>query len=162
MDAASDGTAGITRFTAQQRASGLRELDRLLDALAQELATISASAPGLGLKLYRSPGRCVMQGSVGALSVSWFPSAFEEAAIGDLQVIEWRGIVSLPGGAPTAGRHATIVEAGILHLVWTAASEWAWQQDDDQSPHSSTKLARRWADQLRRLSTSSEGLIPPA
>jgi hypothetical protein len=147
-DAALVATNAAAILTTQQRASAQRELKRLLETLAEELATAAADAPHLGLKLYRAPGWCVMQGDVGALSVSWFPRQFEETSIGDLQVIEWRGIVSLPGARRRAEGGATVVEARVFHPVCTAASQWGWQMVDGERIYTTDDLVLRCLTRL--------------
>jgi hypothetical protein len=63
---------GGNKLTAQQRGAAQREMERLLDLLAQALKAANADLPEPILKLYRSPDRAVLQGTKGAISVSWF------------------------------------------------------------------------------------------
>jgi hypothetical protein len=129
-DGRSVATSATARLSVQQRMSAQRELARLLNKLAEDLTAAAAATPALGLKLYRSPGRCVMQGSARAVSVSWFPTSFADTTVGDLQVIEWRGVVSLPGTRYKGERGATVIEARVFRPVCSAAGEWCWERAD--------------------------------
>ncbi|HKT09262.1 MAG TPA: hypothetical protein VJR24_15285 [Gemmatimonadaceae bacterium] len=126
------GDAG-SRLTPQQRAAARRELERLLDKL---VADIKHRIPGPGalaeqsesaLLPYRSPDRCVVQGADRAVSVSWFPAQFTDVSLGELQVIEWRGVVAVRGAARRReSQAATILRADVYRQVQTAEG-WGWQ-----------------------------------
>lgn len=127
------GAAEGSRLTPQQRAAARRELERLLDKLVVD---IKHRIPGPGataehaesaLVPYRSPDRCVVQGADRALSVSWFPAQFTDVSLGELQVIEWRGVVAVRGAARRReSAAATIVRADVYRQVPTAEG-WGWQ-----------------------------------
>jgi hypothetical protein len=70
----------------------------------------------------------VLQTTVGAVTVSWFPDSAQGAELGELQVVAWRGKVSHPGSSQrTSG--AQVVEEMVLRpgegqmggMVWRAA-----------------------------------------
>lgn len=138
-----------TRLTSQHRASAQRELERLLDKLSKDLAAAGVDSPDLGFKLHRSPGRCVMQGSVGAVSVSWFPAQLLETWVGDLQVIEWQGVVTFPGSAPKVNGKATVVEIALFHLVRAGDADWGWQPDGEVPVITTEALAVHCLGRLR-------------
>ncbi len=122
-----------SRLTPQQRAAARRELERLLDKL---VADIKHRVPGPGalaeqsesaLLPYRSPDRCVVQGAERAVSVSWFPAQFTDVSLGELQVIEWRGVVAVRGAARRReSQAATILRADVYRQVQTPEG-WGWQ-----------------------------------
>ena len=122
-----------SRLTPQQRAAARRELERLLDKL---VADIKHRIPGPGamaepsesaLLPYRSPDRCVVQGSDRAVSVSWFAAQFTDVSLGELQVIEWRGVVAVRGATRRReSQAATILRADVYRQVQTTDG-WGWQ-----------------------------------
>jgi len=122
-----------SRLTPQQRAAARRELERLLDKLVSD---IKHRIPGPGamadpsesaLLPYRSPDRCVVQGAERAVSVSWFPAQFTDVSLGELQVIEWRGVVAVRGATRRReSAAATILRADVYRQVPTADG-WGWQ-----------------------------------
>lgn len=150
-----------SRLTPQQRAAARRELERLLDKLVVD---IKHRIPGPGaaaepaesaLVPYRSPDRCVVQGADRAVSVSWFPAQFTDISLGELQVIEWRGVVAVRGAARRReSAAATIVRADVYRQVPTAEG-WGWQPSasDDAIVLSTEDLAAACLAPL---------LVPPA
>jgi hypothetical protein len=144
------------RLTPQQRAAARRELERLLDKLVTDIKhltpTVPASAelPEGALTPYRSPDRCVVQGAEGAVSVSWFPAQFTDSTLGELQVIEWRGVVSVRGAVrrrePAVA--ASIVHADVYHQVQTS-SGWGWQPVEGALVFSTDDLALHCLDRVR-------------
>jgi len=156
------GDAG-SRLTPQQRAAARRELERLLDKLVTDIkhripmpgALSTGEAPESALVPYRSPDRCVVQGAAGAVSVSWFPAQFTDVSLGELQVIEWQGVVAVRGAVrrrETAA--ARIVRADVYRQVQTSDG-WGWQPStsDDAPVLSTEELAARCLGPL---------LVPPA
>ncbi len=138
------------RLTAQHRASAQREVEKLVDKLSQDLPLLLNDAGEANMKMNRAPGRCVMQGTGGAVSVSWFPAQFDETSAGELQVIEWRGLVTLPGSAPKPDAKATIVEVSLFHLVRGAGpNEWTWQGDKESKAFETEGLAQRCLERLK-------------
>ena len=126
------GDAG-SRLTPQQRAAARRELERLLDKL---VADIKHRIPGPGamadpsdsaLLPYRSPDRCVVQGAERAVSVSWFPAQFTDVSLGELQVIEWRGVVAVRGATRRRESAAATILRADVSRQWQTADGWGWQ-----------------------------------
>lgn len=143
-----------TRLTPQQRAAARRELERLLDKLVADIKHLTP-APDAdlvegSLMPYRSPDRCVVQGWRGAVSVSWFPAPFTDNSLGELQVIEWRGVVTVRGALRRreAGAAASIVKADVYRQVQTP-SGWGWQPAEGALVYSTDDLAMRCLDRLR-------------
>lgn len=142
------------RLTPQQRAAARRELERLLDKLVTDIKHLVPAAnaePVAGsLVPYRSPDRCVVQGAEGAVSVSWFPAQFTDSTLGELQVIEWQGVVSVRGAVrrrePVAA--ASIVHADVYRQVQTP-SGWGWQPAEGALVYSTDDLASHCLDRLR-------------
>lgn len=135
--AAADGDEGGAPYSSRdhvtkRRASVQREVARLLDALAPERPVAHKPPPESPVRRYRSPGRCILQGAEGAVSVSWFPGLPGDDSLGELLVIHWRGIVALPG-APraSAGAAAEPVRTIVLHPVPLASGEWEWHAASD-------------------------------
>jgi len=138
-------TEAGSRLTPQQRAAARRELERLLDKLVSD---IKHRIPGPGamadpsesaLLPYRSPDRCVVQGAERAVSVSWFPAQFTDVSLGELQVIEWRGVVAVRGATRRReSAAATILRADVYRQVQTPEG-WGWQPaGPDEAPILST------------------------
>lgn len=144
------------RLTAQHRASAQREVEKLVDKLSADLPSLLNEAGEATMKMNRAPGRCVMQGTGGAVSVSWFPAQFDETSAGELQVIEWRGLVTLPGSAPKPDAKATIVEVSLFHLVRGAGpNEWTWQGDKEPTAFETEGLAQRCLERLKAREAKS-------
>jgi len=135
-----------SRLTPQQRAAARRELERLLDKLVADIKH-RIPAPGASaehaesaLVPYRSPDRCVVQGAERAVSVSWFPAQFTDVSLGELQVIEWRGVVAVRGATRRReSAAASILRAEVYRQV-PMGEGWAWQHAAaDEAPPLSTE-----------------------
>jgi len=137
----------VERFSAKQRVGVHREVERLLDELAPQRPPPRAGLPEVAVKLHRAPGRCVMQAASGAVSVSWFPGQAAEETLGELQVIEWRGVVSLPGSARRADGGAAVVAMSLFRPVELGAGDWVWQTVDGSRRLTTPELA----EQCRRM-----------
>jgi len=62
-----------------------------------------------------------------AVSVSWFAAQFTDVSLGELQVIEWRGVVAVRGATRRReSAAATILRADVYRQVQTADG-WGWQ-----------------------------------
>lgn len=127
------------------RLSVQKEVRTLLDDLAPERPTTARSAPpdpqADGLKVHRAPWRCVLQGAARAVSVSWFPGAPGDESLGELLVILWRGIVSLPGSARKEREVAEPLLTLLLHPFDRPSGEWEWRGDGKGSPFTTIGLA---------------------
>lgn len=118
--------------TLKERNTVQRSVDRLLDALAPEKALRRGERPSLPVEPHRTPSGCVLQAPSVALSVSWFADATEDATLGELQIVMWRGTVTRRGIArPAAG---AIVESElVLHPVAGPNDESRWQAGDGRT-----------------------------
>lgn len=145
-----DGTAdwsAVRQRTVKQRTAVQREVVRLLDDLAPERPPPRADAHGAGVRAYRWPGRCILQGDARAVSVSWFPGSADEHSLGEVLVIAWNGTVSLPGSARRAGEQAEAVTSLVLHPVEAEEGRWTWEAEDGDTSLATGALAaycREW------------------
>jgi hypothetical protein len=137
-----------TEHVTKRRASVLREVGRLLDDLAPERPPTQHDAPAPDVQRYRAPGRCILQGAERAVSVSWFPGLPGDDALGELQVIVWTGVVTLPGTAPRARTGAQPERTMVLHPVSLAAGRWEWRSAADTPGFDIVGLAAHCRRQL--------------
>jgi hypothetical protein len=115
--------------TAKDRAGVQRAVSRLLDELAPERAATRAERPPAAIERHRTPRGCILQAAAGAVSVSWFADAANDAALGELQVVAWRGLVSRPGSThQTEG--AAVVRELVLRPVERPPDGFVWLGDD--------------------------------
>ena len=137
--------------TVKARNAVQQEVSRLLDALAPERAAHRMGAMTDQVERFRSPRGCVLQTTVGAVTVSWFPDSAQGAELGELQVVAWRGKVSHPGSSQrTSG--AQVVEEMVLRpgedrmgrMMWRAADGTTYASDA-LAAHCTT-LLERWMD----------------
>jgi hypothetical protein len=78
---------------------------------------------------HRTPTGCVLQAAAAAVSVSWFADAGDDAVLGELHVIAWRGTVTRRG-APRSRKGATIVAELVLRPIEPPADDCLWQATD--------------------------------
>ena len=86
--------------TTKQKAAVQRAVKTLLDQLAPERATTRALRQPVRIEQHRTPNGCVLQAPTAALSVSWFPEGADIDALGELQIVLWRGIAYRRGATP--------------------------------------------------------------
>jgi hypothetical protein len=115
--------------TAKQRTAVQHAVVRLLDQLAPEASLSRAERKTDAVQRYRSPRGCILQGTDGAVSVSWFPGVNTDAGYGELHVIAWRGIVSHPGSARRA-EGAVAMQQLVVGPTEVAPNEWVWRAAD--------------------------------
>ncbi|HEU4630000.1 MAG TPA: hypothetical protein VFS08_09635 [Gemmatimonadaceae bacterium] len=137
-DAPSHITEGVTT---KQRAAVQREVQRLLDELAPERPPARHDAPVPTVRQHRFPGRCILQGTTRAVSVSWFPEGYDATSLGEMLVIAWRGVVSLPGSAHRAAGPAEVLTEVLLRPSEGATGEWEWHLAADHQVLSTSALA---------------------
>lgn len=132
----SDGAA--PRWTApptlKERTAVQRSVDRLLDELAPERAVTRADRPKTSVERHRTPRGCILQAAAGAVSVSWFPDADNDVALGELQVVAWRGTLSRPGSVDRS-EGAVVVKELVLRPIEGVPGEkgaqtWVWRALD--------------------------------
>ena len=132
MQEIDDAPAQITEgVTTKQRSAVQREVQRLLDELAPERPPARHDAPTPTVRLHRFPGRCILQGAARAVSVSWFPEGYDATSLGEMMVIAWNGVVSLPGSAQRAPGAAEVVAEVLLRPSEGTAGEWQWHLGSD-------------------------------
>ena len=137
--------------TTKQRAAVQREVLRLLDDLAPERPPPRHDAPASGVRAYRWPGRCILQGEGHAISVSWFPGGLDDGSLGEMLVIAWDGVVSLPGSGRRTAERAEAVQSLLLHPEETPAGAWSWRAEKNDTPAFGTsELASFCREQLRK------------
>jgi hypothetical protein len=106
-----------------------RSVTALLDELAPERVLTRVEKLSGGVEQYRTPTGCVLQAANAALSVSWFADAGNDATLGELHVIVWRGTVTRRG-APKIRKGSTIVQELVLRPIEPPADDCVWQATD--------------------------------
>ena len=74
-----------------------RSVTALLDALAPERVLKRVEQLQGSVEQVRTPTGCLLQAATCAVSVSWFPEATKDAALGELHILVWRGKVARRG-----------------------------------------------------------------
>ena len=120
--------------TLKERTAVQRSVDRLLDELAPERAVTRGDRPKTPIERHRTPRGCILQAAAGAVSVTWFPDADNDVALGELQVVAWRGVLSRPGSVDRS-EGAVVVKELVLRPIEEApaargTSVWAWRALD--------------------------------
>ena len=115
--------------TVKERNAVQRSVDRLLDELAPERAPARSGRLPVAIERHRTPTGCVLQAPAAAVSVSWFPDAANDATLGELQVVVWRGVVTRRGTAPRA-ESAAVVRELALRPVERPANDCVWRAAD--------------------------------
>lgn len=129
------------QLAAKQRTAVQHEVLRLLDALAPELPPPRREADTAGVRAYRWPGRCILQGESRAVSVSWFPGGRDDDSLGEMMVISWKGVVSLPGSARRAPDEAVELTSLLLRPMESDAGGWEWRCEEGAAIYETTALA---------------------
>jgi hypothetical protein len=129
IDAIDPAAAGLTDWpTVKQRHGVQHAVGDLLDALAPERPPArGAEPPAPALRRLRTPRGCILQAATRAVSVSWFPSTSVQASLGELQVIIWRGTVSVPGSAHRERAGAVAVSQVVLEPAPIDGDAWGWR-----------------------------------
>lgn len=125
-------TPWTTPPTAKERNAVQRAVTALLDELAPEKVVNRAERLPVPVEQHRTPGGCVLQAPTAAVSVSWYPDADDESALGELDVVVWRGVVSRRG-APPRREGATIVGEMALRPVEESPGVFAWRAPDGRT-----------------------------
>ena len=115
--------------TLKERNAVQKIVDQLLDELAPERVLKRADRPPVTIEAHRTPSGCVLQGPTEALSVSWFADASDQATLGELQIVVWKGVVSRRG-ATRPPTNAVVVSELVLRPVERPADECVWRAED--------------------------------
>jgi hypothetical protein len=130
--------------TVKERNAVQRSVERLLDALAPETALRRGERPSMEIQPHRTPSGCVLQAADVALSVSWFAGATEDATLGEIQVVLWRGTVARRGLAVPAV-NATVGGELVLHPIVGPEGEPLWKATDGRTFDSDALAAHCFA-----------------
>ena len=112
--------------SAKEKNAVQRAVTALLDELAPERAPQRAERLRVPIERHRTPTGCVLQAATAAVSLSWFADAATEAALGELHVIVWRGIVSRRGSQRRPERAAVVREL-VLHPIERPSNDCVWR-----------------------------------
>jgi hypothetical protein len=118
--------------TAKEKNAVQRAVNGLLNVLAPERATTRADRMPVPIEPHRTPSGCVLQAPTSALSVSWFAEAANDAALGELQVMVWRGVVSRRGAAPRP-EGAVVVRQFLVRPVEHPTDECVWRDENGKT-----------------------------
>ena len=126
------------RPTAAQRTGAQHAVARLFDALAPQKPPARREGPAPAIQRHRSPSGCILQAATRAVTVSWFPASTNDTALGELQMIIWRGTVSRPGSARRAAGGAVVEQQETFVLTpgtvgaitATTGDDWLWRGTD--------------------------------
>jgi hypothetical protein len=131
MESSDNGSYGQrpTPPTAKEKNVVQRAVNALLDALAPERATTRADRVPSTIEQHRTPSGCVLQAATAAVSLSWFPDAANDSALGELQVFVWQGVVSRRGAAPRP-EGAKVTSEFVLRPVERPTDECVWRGED--------------------------------
>jgi len=106
-----------------------RSVTALLDALAPERVLKRVDQLKGSIEQHRTPTGCVLQATDAAVSVSWFADATEDAALGELHILVWRGKVARRG-APRGAKNATLVTELVLRPIEPPTDDYIWLATD--------------------------------
>lgn len=115
--------------TTKQKAAVQRAVKTLLDVLAPERNTTRTPRQPVRIEEHRTPNGCVLQAPTAALSVSWFPEGAEIEALGELQVVLWRGVASRRGSPPRPEGAVVVRELNVRPIA-DPSDALIWQIDD--------------------------------
>jgi hypothetical protein len=106
-----------------------RSVTALLDALAPERVLKRVEELQGSVEQHRTPAGCVLQAAKCAVTVSWFPTGTNDAALGELHILVWRGKVARRGVARSA-KNATLVTELVLRPIEPPTDDCVWQATD--------------------------------
>jgi hypothetical protein len=115
--------------TAKAKTAVQRSVTALLDALAPERVLSRVDQATGSIEQHRTPTGCVLQAGAAAVSVSWFAEATNDAALGELRVIVWRGRLARRG-ANRGEKGATVVAELVLRPIEASVDDCRWQSTD--------------------------------
>jgi len=106
-----------------------RSVTALLDELAPERVLKRVDQVPGPIEQTRTPTGCVLQAATAAVTVSWFAGGGNDAALGELHVLIWQGIVARRG-ARRRGNAASMVSELVLRPIEPLAEECLWRGTD--------------------------------
>ena len=140
-----DSTPPATPWTAAPTAKEKNAVQRAVTALLDELAPERVVKRGdrltLPIEQHRTPSGCVLQAPKAAVSVSWFAEAADDAILGELHVVVWKGVVSRRG-TPKRAEGATVTKELVLRPVERPRDEAVWRDDDGRTYDTAALAAR--------------------
>jgi hypothetical protein len=126
--------------SAKTKSAVQRSVTALLDALAPERVLKRVQQLDGAVEQHRTPTGCVLQAATCAVSVSWFPDATKDSALGQLDIVVWRGKVARRG-VPRSPKNATVVAELVLRPVEPPADDCIWQAAEDGVRYDTASLA---------------------
>lgn len=114
--------------TTKQKAAVQRAVKMLLELLAPERTTTRAPREPARIEQHRTPNGCVLQAPTAALSVSWFAEGTDIEALGELQIVLWRGVASRRGSPPRS-EAAVVVRELNVRPVEGPSDTFIWRAD---------------------------------
>jgi hypothetical protein len=127
--------------TYREKGAVQRSVNALLDELAPEQTLTRAERIPGAIQLHRSPNGCVLQGSDGAVSVSWFADESKGATLGELHIIAWRGTVARRG-ATRDTKGATIASEMSLSPIEPPVGGDIWRATDGTTYNTVSLVAK--------------------
>ncbi|MGH7717472.1 MAG: hypothetical protein ACREON_01330 [Gemmatimonadaceae bacterium] len=157
--AANDDRFDHKPFLATHRAMSVcaREITRVADGVVRGAGALHDGGVTDKPIVRQSPGRCIVELSPVAITVTWLCPNLAFAEDGELLVIVWRGAVAprgehCPERAPAHRAPGTAIALWEQTLKPVAASEttWKWRAADvDPDGYSSIELAAHCVERLR-------------
>lgn len=127
--------------TAKQKNAVQRSVTALLDELAPERVLKRVERLRGPVEQHRTPNGCVLQAATAAVSVSWFPEAVNDAALGELHIVVWSGVVSRRG-SPRRPEGATVTRELVLRPIDRPTDDLVWRAEDGSAYDTAALTAR--------------------
>jgi hypothetical protein len=145
--------------TAKEKNAAQKAVTALLDALAPEPAVRRAERPRLRVEQHRTPAGCVLQAADAALTVSWFPDASEDSALGELHVVVWRGTVARRG-SPRSRERAVVTREFVVRPVEHPSDTQVWRDAEGRTYDTESLAAHCLAMLEKEIGESASGDEP--
>lgn len=127
--------------SAKEKNTVQRAVTALLDELAPERVLKREERLRLPIEQHRTPSGCVLQAATSAVSVSYFADSGNDAVLGELHVLVWRGTVSRRGSPPPR-EGATLVKELVLNPIERPATDCVWRATDGTEYDTASLAAR--------------------
>jgi hypothetical protein len=115
--------------SAKEKNAVRRAVTALLDELAPERVVKRTERLPVPVEQHRTPDGCVLQAATAAVSVSWFPEAANDATLGELHIVVWKGVVSRRG-VPRSPQGATVTKELVLRPMERPTDDFVWRATD--------------------------------